>query len=298
MHLLVVGAGGLIGSNVLAEGKARGWDVIGTFHNERPAVDVPLEQLDVRDDSAVHSIVSSTAPDLVINCAAITNVDGCERDFRDALAVNSVAPGRLAAACDDQCVDFVHLSTDYVFDGKARRPYTENDDPRPIQRYGATKYLGELKVRTAHASAVIARLSFVYGTRGDDGKMTGFPAWVHSQLKTAGSVSLFTDQYVTPTRAGAAANTVCDLGMKATGEVFHVASRSCATPYEFGRRLCEWWEEEPERLKRGSYESIDRPATRPHYSCLNVGKVEAALDRPQPTIGEDIAEIATETVRS
>lgn len=297
MRLLVVGAGGLVGSNVVAEGKKREWDVIGTFHTERPPVDVPLEQVDIRDDTAVRGVIESVNPDLVVNCAAMTDVDVCEHDIQGAVAVNGVAPGQLATACDDGGINFVHLSTDYVFGGKARHPYDEDDDPHPIQRYGATKYLGELKVRTAHADALIARLSFVYGTRGDDGELTGFPAWVRGQLEAEDSIPLFTDQFVTPTRVGTAAETVCDLGVQTAGEVFHVASRSCVTPYEFGRRLCDRWGYDPKRLDRASCETLDRPATRPRYSCLDVGKVEAELTRPQPTIREDIAAMMKGTMR-
>lgn len=296
MRLLVVGAGGLVGSNVVRAGLDRGWDVSGTYHTDPPAIDCPLDRVDLRDADALRSVLDARGPDRVVNCAALTDVDACERDLERAVAVNGVAPGRLAEACRTRGAAFVHLSTDYVFDGRAERPYAEDDDPRPIQRYGATKYLGERKVRAAHPDALIARLSFVYGTRGDDGTLDGFPAWVRGQLADSeeSSVPLFADQFVTPTRAGAAAETLCDLADAGATGPFHVASRSCVTPYEFGRTLCDRWDVDPGPLKRGSSDDLNRPAERPRYTCLDVSKVAAELGRPQPTLTEDVAAMAAE----
>lgn len=294
MRLLVVGGSGLVGSNVVREGLDRGWDVTATYHTDQPAIGCPLDRVDIRDADAFRSVFDTRHPDLVVNCAALTDVDACERTPERAAEVNGVAPRRLAAACRSRGTGFVNLSTDYVFDGSANRPYTEDDDPRPIQRYGATKYLGERKVRAAHPDALIARLSFVYGTRGDNGTLDGFPAWIRGQLADPdpASVPVFSDQFVTPTRAGAAAETLCDLADAGATGLFHVASRSCVTPYEFGRTLCERWDVDPAPLERVSTDSLDRPADRPRYSCLDVSKVATRLERPQPTVDEDIAAMA------
>lgn len=292
MRLLVVGAGGLVGSNVVREGQDRDWDVSGTFHTAPPTVDYPLDHVDLSDANAIQTIFDDRQPDLVVNCAAMTDVDACERNLKRAVAVNGVAPGKLAAACKKRNIDFVHLSTDYVFDGEARQPYTEDDSPRPIQRYGASKYLGELKVQAAHPSALIARLSFVYGTRGDDDSLVGFPAWVREQLDDGISVPLFTGQFMTPTRASVAAETVCSLAATGLTGLFHVASRSCVTPYAFGKALCEQWRTGTDLLKQISSDDVDRPADRPRYSCLDVANVEAKLGRPQPPLAADIATLS------
>ena len=211
MRLLIVGANGLLGSNVVYAGRQRGWDVCGTYHSTRPAFDVPLTQFDLGDYEEFGDLLEKYEPDVVVNCAAMTDVDGCERDPERAQLLNGDAPGGLAAHCAAHNVEFVHISTDYVFDGTARDPYAEEATPNPVQAYGKSKLDGERAVRSESEHALIARLSFVWGIHRSTGNLTGFPAWVRDQLRSDEAVPLFTDQWVTPKRAGQAADTLLDL---------------------------------------------------------------------------------------
>jgi dTDP-4-dehydrorhamnose reductase len=292
VRLLVVGAGGLVGSNLLAIADGRGWDVLGTYHTDPPAVDVPVHRLDVTDADEVQGRVRAADPDCVVNAAAMTDVDECERRPERAADVNARAPGDIAAACSEVSAGLAHLSTDYVFDGRRTDPYREHDDPDPLQRYGETKRAGERRVRDATAGAVIVRLSFVYGTHGITGNLTGFPAWVRNRLASGEETPLFTDQRVTPTRAEQAAKTVLDLvAADATGR-FHVASRSCVTPYRFGRAIADRANGDESLLRAGSTDEVERAAARPANSCLDVRHVEERLGRNQPTIEADLDAIA------
>jgi dTDP-4-dehydrorhamnose reductase len=288
MELLVVGCGGLVGSNVVLEARDRNWSVTGTFHSTSPDLEISTVELDIRDREATERVISRNNPDAVINCAAMTDVDACETRFQDAVDTNGAAPGELADICGSAGIDLVHLSTDYVFSGR-NRPYRETDKPRPIQRYGATKLLGEYRVRSEHPSPIVARLSFVYGVHGSTGTVTGFPSWVRDRLATKEVTGLFTDQFVTPTRARTAAEVLCDLLTHGEHGLFHVSSRSCITPYEFGQNLCDIWNYDADLLKKILLTDIDRTATRPEYSCLNVDKVATALDYALPTLEEDLA---------
>lgn len=293
MHLLVVGTNGLLGSNVVSAGHRRNWDVSGTYHLTQPNFDIPLEQFDLRTHDRFDGILDEHEPDVVVNCAAMTDVDGCETDPERAHVLNGEAPGALAAACEGRGIDFVHISTDYVFDGSERDPYEEPAETNPIQEYGASKAAGERAVRNESDSALMARLSFVWGVHRNTGNLTGFPAWVRDQLAATETVPLFTDQRVTPTRAGQAAETLLELIERDATGLYHVACRSCVSPYEFGALLAEYSDGGPELLAEGSMEGVDREAPRPSYTCLDVEKLETTLERSQPTLRE---ELDTDTV--
>ena len=288
MRLLVVGANGLLGSNVVDAGQQRGWDICGTYHSTRPSFDVLLSQFDLGDSEEFGSLLEKCEPDVVVNCAAMTDVDGCERHPERAQLLNGDAPGRLAAHCGANDVDFVHISTDYVFDGTARDPYTEEETPNPVQEYGASKLAGERAVRSESENPLIARLSFVWGIHRNTDDLTGFPAWVRDQLRSGESVPLFTDQWVTPTRAGHAADTLIDLIEQGATGCVHIACSSCITPYAFGAVIADQVDRSEDLLSKGSMDDVDRDAPRPTYSCLNVERVESMLYRSQPTIREDV----------
>jgi len=288
MRLLVTGANGLLGSTLVRQATVAGHSTIAAYHSTEPGIGTEQVQLDITDEKAVERIIGQSDVDAVVNCAAMTDVDGCETATDEAQAVNAVAPERLAERASEQNAQFVHVSTDYVFDGEADTPYTPDAEPAPVQVYGRTKLAGERTVLNTHPEAFVPRLSFVYGRHGATDELTGFPAWVRDQLQAGESVPLFTDQWVTPTRAGQAATTILDaLDAKLSGRA-HVAARSCVTPFEFGERLAQELDADASLLAQGSTEDIDRTAERPSYTCLDVSKIETALDRAQPTFREDL----------
>lgn len=290
MDVFVTGTSGLLGSNVVAEATDRDFSVAGSYHSTQPAFDIPLRQLDVRDTTSFVELVDELNPTAVVNCAAMTDVDGCETQSKRASEINGRAPGNLAAACDDRGIDFVHVSTDYIFDGDSTDRYREDSEPNPLQEYGRSKLAGERTVRSAHNSPLIVRPSFIYGVNrsGSASELEGFPAWVRSQLETDQSVPLFTDQRVTPSRARSTASTLLELlDANATG-TYNVAARSCVTPYEFGAEVTEQLGYSDDMLTENSLADVDHPAERPSNTCLSVEKVEQRLDRAQPSLEQDL----------
>ncbi|SFS53980.1 dTDP-4-dehydrorhamnose reductase [Halostagnicola kamekurae] len=292
MQLLVVGSNGLLGSNVVREGQQRGWNVRGTYHSTRPAFDIPLTQFDLREYDSFDDILTEHDPDVVVNCAAMTDVDGCEINPEQAHILNGDAPCGLAAHCNAHGVEIVHISTDYVFDGTRSEPYSELAETNPVQVYGESKLAGEQAVTEETTDALVARLSFVWGIHRSSGNLTGFPVWVRERLRSGEDIPLFTDQWVTPTRAGQAAETLLDLIEEDATGLFHIVCSSCVTPYKFGEVIANLVSNSEELISEGSIDDVERTATRPTYSCLDVGNVESELDRPQPTLRENI-----ETVR-
>jgi len=227
-----------------------------------------------------------------VNCAALTDVDGCETQSEAAAEINGTAPGELATACAEQNIPFVHVSTDYVFDGESNTPYEVDATPNPIQEYGRSKLEGEQRVQAVDGETTIVRLSFVYGVRGDTDELVGYPAWVRDTLTDGDEVPLFVDQHITPSRAGQTADTILELIDADVDGLFHVASRSCVTPYEFGQQIAEIQNVDETLLTESHQSDVSRSAARPIYTCLNVSTVEHTLDRQQPTIEEDLEAIA------
>lgn len=294
MDVLVLGANGLLGSNVVTACIEREWTVSGTYHSTDPGFDgVDCRPLDVTDHERLRAVVADVDPDCVMNCVAMTDVDGCEADPDRAWAVNADAPAAIAEYCVETGRGFLHVSTDYVFDGETDGLYDESAPTNPLQVYGETKLAGEEAVRAAMPDALITRLSFVYGVHRATGELTGFPAWVRGKLRAGESVPLFTDQYVTPSRAGQTAAVLCDLLDTEAAGTYHVACRSCVTPYEFGSVLCDALGGDESLLEVGRQADVDRPAVRPARTCLDVTTLESRLGRRQPTLAEDVERIGS-----
>jgi dTDP-4-dehydrorhamnose reductase len=287
MRFLVTGCGGLLGSNIAMAAKRRGATAIATYHNREPEVPGSRVQFDITNLTKFEELLSTHEPDFIINCAAMTDVDGCEENPKEARRVNGDTPGKLAGIAADQGIGFVQVSTDYVFDGESDGRYEPHDETAPIQEYGRTKLLGERRVIVKHADSLIVRLSFVYG-RDDTDSIEGFPGWVLDRLQREEETSLFTDQHITPTRAESAAETILELCGKGATGTFHVAARDCVTPYEFGTTLADLAGESKSLVTKGRMADIERAAERPRNTCLSVAETEAAIGQPQPTLEQDL----------
>lgn len=294
MDVLVVGASGLLGSNVVAKSQDCDCSVAGTYHSTPPNFDVPLRQFDIRDSSAFTELLDEFTPSIVVNCAAMTDVDSCEQNPERAHQVNAVAPVELARLCSVRDPKFVHVSTDYIFDGKSNSRYHEKCESNPIQEYGRSKLAGEHGVLSTDDNTLVIRPSFVYGVNQSTTppQLEGFPAWVSTQLRTGEDIPLFTDQYITPSRAGSTGKALLELAFDGATGVYHVAAQSCITPYEFGQTIAAELNTETDPLVESSQSAVDREAARPTNTCLSVEKIESRLGRVQPTVEEDVQAIS------
>lgn len=182
---LILGASGQVGSALQTTAAA------STF-----IVAHDLDQTDIRDRSAVARAIAESKPDLVINCAAFTNVDGAESRANEAMEANGVAPGVIAEASSAAGVRLIHISTDYVFDGCAHTPYVTGAAVGPINVYGATKLEGERRVLSAAPESVIVRTAWVHSGGG-----VNFVRTVVRLLAKGTPMRVVDDQIGTPTRA-------------------------------------------------------------------------------------------------
>jgi dTDP-4-dehydrorhamnose reductase len=235
------------------------------------AVGLARADLDVTDREAVRRVVAAAEPDLVVNCAAYTNVDGAEADEEAATAVNGAAAGHVAAAAAAAGAPVVQPSTDYVFDGLKRSPYVESDPTAPTSAYGRSKLAGERAVAAAGERHFTVRTSWLFGVAGKNfvDTMLGL-ASDHSELKVV------RDQVGRPTYAGHLAEALVQLatGSDAYG-VYHAAG---------GGEPCSWFDfateifrqaELPVRTVPCTTDEFPRPAPRPAYSVLG-------SERPAP----------------
>ncbi len=282
VRVLDVGGTGLLGQHIGQEALRRGHQVIATYRGPRAPEDERIEwhRLDLRDSDAVSGLVRSVEPNLVLNAAAMTDVDRCEADPGEAKSVNETAAGHLAFLSKEVGAAFVHISTDYVFDGTG--PATEDTEPRPLNAYGETKLFGERVVRKAHAEPIILRLSSVFGWNRLSSK-TNAVTWILQKLEAGQEVPLFSDQKVTPTYAKTAAEVAFDLWDHQISGLFHVSCPDCASRVEMGRAVADVFRISNPRLHPIPLGSVALRAKRPLAPCLVVRKVEETLKRPMPT---------------
>jgi dTDP-4-dehydrorhamnose reductase len=218
----------------------------------------------------------------------MTAVDECERNTQTAVDVNATAPAQMAQHVSDVDARFVHVSTDYVFAGDRRSPYDEGHQPDPIQVYGESKLAGERNVRQNHSEALIVRTSFLYGLRGDNNKLSGFPAWLLSNINDGEPVALFSDQWITPTNTTFAAKSILNLIETGISGLVHLAGSACMTPFEFGEIVADTAGHDTEKLSKATMDEAEREAPRPSYTCLETSKLrrltEVSPQGPRETL--------------
>ena len=245
-------------------------------------------QLDVSDEQAVRRRVEALRPALIVNAAAYNAVDRAEEQRERAFAVNAWGPLFLARAANDAGARLVHVSTDYVFDGRTDRPYGEQAKPNPLNAYGASKLQGEQWVLETQPQALVLRTAWVYSALGEN--------FVAAMLRAAGRgrpLRVVDDQVGAPTHAGELAKAVIALTeQSAAGGIYHCSGATALTRYDFARAILEAADamEPSNRLSlltpipSSEYPSA---AVRPGYSVLDCGKLAALGLSPRP-LGETL----------
>jgi dTDP-4-dehydrorhamnose reductase len=263
MKVLVAGANGQLGKDmVLAAGNA-GHDVVGHGRAE----------MDVADAEAVKRRVDIERPDMIINCAAWTDVDGAETAETDAFAVNGTGAGNVAAAAREVGAAVVFVSTDYVFDGEKGAPYVESDQPAPLSAYGRTKLAGEEATAAANPRHFIVRSSGLFGIGGGN-----FVATMLRLAESTNEVLVIRDQVTSPTYTWHLAYGLTRLIDGIEYGIHHMAAAGQCSWYEFAREIFEQANVDCKVLS-GTTEMLGRPAARPAFSAM-VSQREHAITLP------------------
>jgi dTDP-4-dehydrorhamnose reductase len=254
LRVLITGAGGLVGRALQQHCTAAGDEVLAYNHST----------LDITDAKLVEDSILQQKPDAVINCAAWTDVDGCETDSQKAYAVNAYGPENLARACSKANAAFITISTDYVFDGSKPEPYTQRDTPLPISVYGKAKLEGERLVQTEYARSVIVRTGFIFGLGGKN-----FLSRVVDLARQGQSLSAISDARGTPTYARDLASRLRELAVRDLPGTFHVVNSGNGATYEqFARTALKFAGLDDSVLKLVSMSTLKRRAPRPVNSRL------------------------------
>lgn len=221
MRILVTGSDGLVGSNILPFLQKR-FDVVPILEKD----------WDITDSVTGSDVMRRVKPDVLLNLAAVTNVDGCEDNTEAAYRVNGEGPGILASLCDAFAARLVHFSTDYVFDGMKDAAYTEQDATNPLSVYGKSKLQGEKNIFQYSPSALIVRTEWIYGQGGEN-----FITKVLKIARETGRAEVVDDQWGTPTYAKDLGPAVAALIEGNKAGVYHVTNSGSCTWYGFARKI-------------------------------------------------------------
>jgi dTDP-4-dehydrorhamnose reductase len=267
MKVLILGHKGMLGSELM-ERLMSAHEVTGR----------DMDAFDLASENDCRRILAESSPEVVINAAAYTNVDGCEADRERCFSVNADGVRNIAVACRGKGITLVHFSTDYVFDGRKKTPYLEEDSPGPLNVYGASKLEGERFLQTFAERYLLIRTAWLYGSRGKN--------FVHTILQKASTVEaleVVDDQIGSPTYARDLANAVALLVEGGHLGVFHVTSRGRCSWFEFACKILAFTGNKEVDVRPIRSDEIARPALRPAWSVLSTRKFSAACGRFMPT---------------
>jgi dTDP-4-dehydrorhamnose reductase len=259
MRVLVAGAAGMLGQDVVRASERAGHEPVALAH----------AQLDVTDEAAVARAFAGLRPDAAINCAAWTDVDGAESDPQGANAVNAQGAGNLARAAAAADAPLVHISSDYVFAGDAprdaagaQRPYVESDRPAPRSAYGQSKLAGEHHVLAASSRHAVVRSSWLFGTGGHN-----FVATMLRLAQERDAVQVVTDQVGCPTWTGHLAPALIGLLAREVAGLVHLASGGYVSWNGFAREIFRQADVAC-RVEPADSAQLARAAPRPAWSAL------------------------------
>jgi dTDP-4-dehydrorhamnose reductase len=270
MKLLLVGNKGMLGSSLSK--------YIPSMPEGRSAtlLGCDLPEIDITDPASVEVVLGREKPDVIVNCAAYTNVDGAEKDSDIAFRVNAAGPENLAHSAVRHRATLVHISTDFIFDGAKQDPYREDDAPNPLCVYAKSKLAGEEAVRRVMPDHLIVRTAWLYGPNGKN-----FVDTILRIARDKGKLMVVNDQRGSPTFTGTLSEYLWKLVLRGARGTFHVA----------GSGACTWYDLAVEAVRCAGVNAtvtpcttadFPRPARRPPNSALDVSKAEGFLHERIP----------------
>jgi dTDP-4-dehydrorhamnose reductase len=263
MRILVLGHRGMLGNDIV--------DRLGLVHD---VIGMDIDECDITVPEECRRIVDETGPQVVVNAAAYTDVDGCEMNRQTCFAVNADAVRNIALACRDRRIKVVHFSTDYVFSGTKGTPYKEDDECDPVSVYGEAKLAGERHLRDVKDNWIIVRTAWLYGKNGKN-----FVNTILGKAKEESSLRVVNDQIGSPTYTvdvAAAVHTLIDGDHRG---LFHVTNRGRCSWYELTLKILEYANLTDVRVDPVSTDEFPRAASRPRYSVLSCAKLSESVSR-------------------
>lgn len=279
MKILITGSKGQLGNELQDIIKSGKCDICNMPERvkEYEVIALDVEDLDITSFESVKKVLEKEKPDVVINCAAATNVDGCESNVDLAFKINSLGPRNLAIICERIDAKLVQVSTDYVFSGQGIKPLTEFDLTAPYSVYGKTKLLGESYVREFSSKYFIVRTAWLYGRVGKN--------FVYTMMKLGEEkevLNVVNDQRGNPTNANDLAYHILKLIETEEYGVYHCTGKGECSWYEFAKEIMDLSNRKC-KVNPCTSQEYKTPAKRPEYSSLDNMMLRA-------TVGDDMRE--------
>ena len=264
--ILVTGASGMLGTDLSRE-LSRDYDVVG--------LDIARTDIvcDITDKDKLVKSVINAKPDIVIHAAAWTDVDGCEREPDKARRLNEEGTTNVVSSVAELDIPLVYISTDFVFDGQKKIPYTEDDEPHPLNVYAKFKLEGERKVETL-AKYIILRTGWLYGANGKN-----FVDTIINKSKTKKKIPVVDDQVGCPTYTKHFAKAISKLLARCkyeTSEIYHISNKGAVSWFDYAKKILEITGKRNIKVLPLKSGMLDRPAKRPAFSVLDNSKFEKA----------------------
>ncbi|MBN1435520.1 MAG: dTDP-4-dehydrorhamnose reductase [Sedimentisphaerales bacterium] len=265
--ILVIGAAGMLGQELVRQLQ----NTNQLNHQHPPQVFAyDINQIDITQPDSVNRCIADIQPQVVINCAAVTDVDGCESQPEHAFAVNATGPKLLAVACRQRNCKLVHISTDFVFDGQSARPYLPEDPTNPISVYGRSKCQGEENIRANLDNHLIVRTSWLFGPQGKN-----FVATIAQAAKQKPTLQVVTDQVGCPTYTIDLAQALINLIAADTTGTTHFHNQGQCSWFQFAQEIVRQCKLKTE-VQQITAAQLNRPAPRPAYSVLDITSYQTA----------------------
>jgi dTDP-4-dehydrorhamnose reductase len=292
----VTGSNGLLGQKLVYKLRGRkDVQLIASSRGENRLIKkdgYEYEPLDITDEKEVHRVFAKHKPDVIINAAAMTNVDACETRREEAKAQNVDALRYMVSAIEDpknkmQDCHFIHVSTDFIFDGTKGSEYTEEDEPNPQSYYARTKLEGENIVRASKIKWSIARTIIVYGVV-DNMSRSNIVLWVKNSLEKGQQINVITDQFRSPTLAEDLADGCIAIADKSATGIFNLSGPQTFSIWELAEMICDFWKLDRSLMKPVTSEQLDQPAKRPLRTGFVLDKARRVLGYHPHTFSEGL----------
>jgi dTDP-4-dehydrorhamnose reductase len=280
MKILVTGANGLLGQVLVKKLCEKNYTVVGTGKGPSRLITAALanyryEELDITDGPAVEKCIVEERPAIVVHCAAMTQVDECEKNKQECYNVNVTATRFLIDSARLVKARFLFVSTDFVFDGE-NGPYKEDDVPSPVNYYGSSKLVAEKAVMESGLNWAIARTILVYGEAPTTGR-TNIVSWVKKSLESGTPIKMVSDQLRTPTFVHDLANGIILMIEKNAEGIYHISGDEKMTPYQMAVETARFFGLDQSLISESTSDVIKQPALRPPRTGFDISKAKRDL---------------------
>ena len=284
-NIMIIGANGFTGRQILNDLSSKvQYKVTGcSLHPDilpKNEGNYHFTTTDIRDEAAVKQLFKEVQPDVVINCSALSVPDYCETHHEEAWLTNVTAVEQLAHLCESYKSRFIHLSTDFVFDGKidekSGQLYTEESLPAPVNYYGFTKWKGEEKIAEICSNYAIARVEIVYG-KALPGQHGNIVQLVMNRLNAGQEIRVVSDQWRTPTYVGDVSAGVQHLVENAANGIFHICGEECLTIAEIAFQVADYMKLDRSLVHPATTEEMQEATPRPRFSGMSIAKARTVL---------------------